>query len=85
MRPVPFCLPLLLREFQIISAQHASFGVLLESLFQNWPLIHHVALVLHISYIIMYDILYFLLLSAVKFLFDISYTALLCCCPGLPL
>lgn len=42
--------PMLVREFQIISGQHVSFGVL-ESLFLNWPLIHHAALVLH-TYII---------------------------------
>lgn len=71
LRPVPLCLPLLLREFQIISGQHVSFGVLLESLSQSRRLIHHVTLVLHISYIIIEDIVYFLLLSAVIFGFDI--------------
>lgn len=77
LRPVPLCLPLLLREFQIISGQHVSFGVLLERLFQNRPLIHHVALLLHISYIIIYDIVYFLPLSAVIFGFDIFSSAVL--------
>lgn len=38
------------------------WGPILESPFQNWLLIHYVALVLHISYIIIKDIVYFLLL-----------------------
>lgn len=45
-----------------IRAARFLWGPILERLFHNWPLIHHVALVLHISYIITCDIVYFLLL-----------------------
>lgn len=60
--------PLIIKRIPDHIRPALSFGVLLESLFQNRPLIHHVALVLHVSYIIIYDTVYVLLLSAVLFL-----------------
>lgn len=75
-RPVPLCLPLLLREFLIISSQQASFGVLLESLFQKRLVMGLVALVLLISYIIICEILQFLLLSFDVLFFSTSLWSL---------
>lgn len=42
--PVPLCLPLLLREFQIISGSHISFGVVARRPFQKRPLIRQLCL-----------------------------------------
>lgn len=59
LRPVPLCLHSLLREFPIISGQQVYFDVLLEGPFENWPLMHHAALVLHKTRVIMYDMVFY--------------------------